>query len=263
MELTHLVADVAWRIEDKFSRDILGNIIDRINNAGGRRISGDDETAELIKFAMTLYELSGHLFDISSGVLRKAWRFDGGDGVPEQDAIDEVLQQVGWHKVSWQPPDLEMPAGMEIDLGGIGKEYAVDRCAGMIREQDGPSCLVNFGGDLAASSAPQQRRAWKVAIEGDTPDAADRVLELQQGAIATSGDARRYLQKDGIRYSHILDPTTGWPIVGAPASITVAAETCTQAGMISTLAMLKGRDAEAFLKLAEVRYWCRRSTRRA
>ncbi|MBT8092059.1 MAG: FAD:protein FMN transferase [Gammaproteobacteria bacterium] len=258
VELTHLAADEAWRIEDKFSRYIAGTIIERINTAQGRAVEVDDETAQLINFATTLYELSEHLFDISSGVLRKAWRFDGGDRVPDRGAVEDVLAQVGWQRVSWQPPILQMPAGMEIDMGGIGKEYAVDRCAAIVREQGGPPCLVNFGGDLAASDKPRQRRAWQVAIEGDTPDAADRVLHLREGAIATSGDARRFLQKDGIRYSHILDPTTGWPIVDAPASITVAAETCTQAGMISTLTMLKGCGAEAFLEAAGVRHWVRR-----
>ena len=76
---------------------------------------------------------------------------------------------------------------------------------------------------------------------------ADTMINLRAGALATSGDARRFLISDGIRYGHIIDPTTGWPVVNAPRSVTVAADTCTQAGMLSTFAMLKGAAAEEFL----------------
>ena len=78
------------------------------------------------------------------------------------------------------------------------------------------------------------------------------------GALATSCDSRRFLLRDGVRYSHILDPRNGWPVEGAPRSVTVAADTCTQAGMLSTLAMLEGDNAEAFLGAQGVKYWCRR-----
>ena len=84
---------------------------------------------------------------------------------------------------------------------------------------------------------------------------AQKRIRLEHGGLATSGDARRFLLKDGIRYSHILDPTTGWPVRDAPRSITVAADTCTQAGMLATLAMLNGPDAEHFLAAQAVRFW--------
>jgi thiamine biosynthesis lipoprotein len=258
LELTALVAAEAWRIEDKFSRYLDGNIIDQINSAAGASLEVDDETAELLDFAVTLYELSEHRFDITSGALRRAWHFDGSDQVPAQERIGNALQWVGWHQVDWHRPVLQMPAGMEIDLGGIGKEYAVDRCALLVREQGGSPCLVNFGGDLVATDASRRHRKWKVAIEGVALDEPNRIIDLKQGALATSGDARRFLVKDGIRYSHILDPTTGWPVPDAPRSITIAADTCVQAGMISTLAMLKGAAAETFLAAQGVKFWCRR-----
>ena len=258
MEITSRVAAEAWRIEDKFSRYLDGNIVDRINSASGQPVEVDDETANLLDFAVTLYKLSEHRFDITSGVLRNVWRFDGSDQVPSPECVGEVLQGVGWHRVDWQRPVLAMPGGMEIDFGGIGKEYAVDRCAGLIRERNGDPCLVNFGGDLAATRTPGRRRCWKVAIEGDVADAPDRLIDLKQGALATSGDARRFLLRDGVRYSHILDPTTGWPVPDAPRSITIAADSCVEAGMISTLAMLKGVAAEDFLVSQNVVFWCHR-----
>jgi thiamine biosynthesis lipoprotein len=255
---SELVASEAWRIEDKFSRYVPGNIVHRINSADGANTRVDDETARLLEFASTLHGLSGGKFDITSGVLREVWTFDGSDRIPDRAAVSDVLCRVGWGRVTWNTPDLALQPGMEIDLGGIGKEYAVDRCLGLLTGRIDIPALVNFGGDLAVSGPPAKRPAWKVAVEGPEANAPLHLVDLRQGAIATSGDARRYLEKDGIRYGHILDPESGWPIADAPRSITVAADTCTQAGMLSTLAMLRGGGAESFLDDQSVRFWSRR-----
>lgn len=258
--LTGLAADEAWRIEAKFSRYVTDNAVARINSASGKLVEVDEETASLLDFSATLHDLSDGGFDITSGVLREVWAFDGSDNIPSTDAIAQVLQRVGWHRVDWQRPILRMESGMQIDFGGIGKEYAVDRVAHSIREASSCSVLVNFGGDLCVTRAPTERPAWKVGIEsvGGGQGAADTLIDIRTGALATSGDTHRYLLRDGIRYGHILDPQSGCPVTNAPRSITVAADTCTQAGMLSTLAMLKGSDAEAFLDAEKVRYWCRR-----
>jgi len=258
--LARLAANEAWRIEDTFSRYIPGNIVGRINAARGEAVEVDEETASMLDFAATLHTLSEGRFDITSGVLREVWTFDGSDRIPAPEAVAAVLDRVGWDKVRWQRPFLTLRPGMQIDLGGIGKEYAVDRVAGRLAEATACSALVNFGGDLAVTRAPREREAWRVGIEAVSPDErrGGPVLEIRTGALATSGDSRRFLLKDGVRYSHILDPLSGWPVEGAPRSVTVAADTCTQAGMLSTLAMLKGYNAEAFLDGEGVKYWCRR-----
>lgn len=257
-ELTALVATEAWRIEDKFSRYLGGNIIAEINSANGRPIEVDEETAQLLDFAATLHQLSDGAFDITSGVLRRAWTFDGGDRIPADETVTELLHLVGWKRCEWQAPVLQLPQNMEIDLGGIGKEYAVDRAVLELRASADIPCLVNFGGDLAITGPPQLRNAWSIGIEGIELDAADKLIELRQGAIATSGDARRFVRRNGIRYGHVIDPRTGWPVSDAASSITVAADTCTQAGTLATLAMLRGRDAERFLDGQAEQYWCRR-----
>jgi thiamine biosynthesis lipoprotein len=266
LHLTRMAANEAWRIEDKFSRYLPGNVVAAINNADGRPVEVVSETAQFLDFAETLYELSDGSFDITSGVLRSAWRFDGSDKLPDDKVVKNLLRRVGWHRVEWAAPILRLQPKMEIDLGGIGKEYAVDRCAALLRKNSELACLVNFGGDLAAIGSPHNRPAgWRVgiaALDARRP-AAERTLNLKVGGLATSGDARRFLQKDGVRYSHILDPKTGWPVPGAPRSVTVAADSCTQAGMLSTLAMLKGAQAESFLEEQGVLFWCNRGEREA
>jgi thiamine biosynthesis lipoprotein len=256
--VSSVVAAEAWRIEDKFSRYLDGNVIHRINTSQGEPVKVDAETANLLDFAATLFDISDGRFDITSGVLRAAWTFDGSDNVPSQGDIDTLMDRVGWQRVTWADAHLTMQPGMEVDLGGIGKEYAVDRCTALARTAANVPVMINFGGDLAVTAPPVSREAWKVGIEGATVDAAEKRVNLRQGALATSGDARRFLLRDGVRYSHILDPRTGWSVPDAPASVTVAADTCTQAGMMSTLAMLRGAAAEEFLAEQALLHWCRR-----
>jgi FAD:protein FMN transferase len=252
------VAAEAGRIEKKFSRYRTDNIVHAINTAAGRPLTVDEETARLIDYAARLFELSNGKFDITSGVLRRIWRFDGSDRIPSTEQIDNVRELVGWRRVRWQPPVIELEAGMEIDFGGIGKEYAVDR-AGAIAAALTDKCLLNFGGDLRVLGPHANGRPWQVGIEAvDRLSTATHVVEVYRGGVATSGDSRRYLLKDGRRYGHILDPTIGRPVAGAPRSVTVIADTCTQAGTLSTLAMLQGKAAESFLDAQGVRYWCYR-----
>jgi len=258
--LADTVSTEAWRIEDKFSRYLPDNVVSRINNSGGEVVTVDDETANLLDFAATLFEMSNGRFDITSGVLREVWTFDGSDRVPSKSQVEQTLKRVGWDKASWCRPDLQLAPGMQIDLGGIAKEYAVDRAAMLAAAGSGDACLVNFGGDLVATNAPKGSEGWQVGIDalGQDRNIAQKLIRLKNGGLATSGDARRYLLKDGVRYGHILDPTTGWPVIDAPRSITVAADTCTQAGMLATLAMLAGPEAESFLEDQDCKSWCLR-----
>mgnify|MGYP003627192757 FL=1 len=148
---------------------------------------------------------------------------------------------------------------MELDFGGIGKEYAVDKilticCQNLTNKS--AAILVNCGGDLACSRARLNGESWKVGIESISHhNKAQQIIALSSGALATSGDSKRFLLKGGIRYSHVLNPITGWPITDAPRSITVAAPTCINAGIIATLALLQGKQAETFLVSLKNPYW--------
>jgi thiamine biosynthesis lipoprotein len=254
-ELGAIVAGEAWRIEHKYSRYRDDSVIAHLHQGRGREQEVDAETAALLDFARQCFELSDGLFDITSGVLRHAWKFDGSDRVPAPAAIAALLPLVGFGRLCWASPRLTLPAGMELDLGGIGKEYAVDQAHDLLRARYDAPFLINFGGDLRASQ-PSPQGPWQVGVErpGSERDAA-LLLELGRGGLATSGDARRYLLKDGVRYGHILDPRSGWPVRGAPRSVTVAASSCTEAGLLATLALLQGAGARAFLEEQGVRYW--------
>lgn len=250
--LAKMGVDEVTRIEHKFSRYVKDNLCYKINNANGEKIEIDDEYFKLLSYANTCYELSDGMFDITSGVLRRVWKFDGSDHIPTQKSIDAVMPLIGWHHVVFDQQSIQMLPDMEIDFGGIGKEYAVSVVAEKFRyHAPEVSALINLGGDIQITHARLDHQCWNVGIEN-----SEQAIALTEGALATSGDANRYLLKNGKRYSHILNPKTGWPVPNAPASVTVYSPLCVQAGSLATLSLLQGRQAEAFLKEQDVQYWC-------
>lgn len=247
----------ALRVEEKFSRYRSDNIVFRINHSKGQPVEVDNETALLLDYAAMCHSISDGLFDLTSGVLRRIWTFDGSTRVPGRDAVRKCLRDVGWSRVKWDEPVFTLPAGMEIDFGGIGKEYAVDRAAALIAARARSSYVVNFGGDLYVAGTRRNGRAWGIGIDDpDRPsEAALYRLDVPSGGIATSGDSRRFVRHKGKRLGHILNPKTGWPVEGAPRSITVFDRTCMEAGTLSTLAYLRGAGASAFLEEQGVQFW--------
>jgi FAD:protein FMN transferase len=155
--------------------------------------------------------------------------------------VARLLPLIGFEKVQWRSPRITVPSGMEVDFGGLGKEYAVDRVLTILCARFFGAVLVNFGGDLASNRAPTQA-PWQVGVERpDTDHEARLLLEFSRGGLATSGDTHRL--------------RTGWPVPEVPRSVTVAAASCVEAGMLATFAMLQGRAAEEFLEAQGVRYW--------
>lgn len=241
--------DEVRRIEKKYSRYDESSIVARVNAAAGSGLSIeiDDETFALLEFAARLHDLSDGLFDITSGVLRRAWNFRI-PRVPSQHEIDVLLPLIGWPKVRWDAPTVLLPrAGMEIDFGGFGKEYAADRAAELLLAAGVAHGFVNLGGDIRVVGPRTDGSGWRIAIrhprrEGETL----RTCELRAGALATSGDYERYFELDGRRYCHLLDPRTGWP-VNCWQSVSVFAPTCVAAGAACTIAALRQNQAEEFL----------------
>lgn len=254
--LAELITQEVWRIEDKFSRYNPDSVCTKINNNAGKTVEIDDETFFLLKFADDCYQISEGLFDITSGVLRKVWLFDTSDNLPSHAQVNSVLPYIGWHKVTFNKKSITLQPNMELDFGGIGKEYAVDKVGALIAEHTSTPVLINFGGDLLATKPRVNGEPWLVGIEHPAfKKNATTVISFSQGAIATSGDAKRYLFKDKKRYSHILNVQDGWPIEHAPRSVTVAGGSCLLAGMTATLAMLQGENAEKFLTENKFKYW--------
>jgi thiamine biosynthesis lipoprotein len=236
------------RIEAKYSRYRDDSVTSAINRgAGGDPVAVDAETSGLLDYADACWKQSDGLFDITSGVLRRVWDFKS--GVPPSDsAIADVLEHIGWQRVRRDAAGIALAPGMEIDFGGIGKEYAADRAAAALSAAGLVHGLVNLGGDIRAIGPHPGGKPWRVGIVH--PREANRTIasvSVTEGGLATSGDYERFFIHEGRRYSHILDPRTGWPVAGAQ-SVSVIAPLCVVAGTCATIAMLRGDHAEDYLR---------------
>nr|WP_315220327.1 FAD:protein FMN transferase [uncultured Duganella sp.] len=248
------VAEVR-RIEEKYSRYRPDSIVSRVNAAAGREpVLCDKETMALMSYAAALYGASEGLFDITSGVLRKAWDFRR-PSVPKAEVLEPLLALVGWDKVVCEGEEVYLrQAGMEVDFGGFGKEYAADRAAALLIEAGVRHGYVNLGGDMRFIGPRLDGRPWSIGIQDPRdPDAVVASIPISQGALATSGDYERYFELDGQRYCHILDPRTGMP-VRHWRSVSVMAPMAIAAGSCSTIAMLKQQGGLNFLNASDMGY---------
>jgi thiamine biosynthesis lipoprotein len=251
------VAEVA-RLDRKYTTYRDDSFLAEINRVAARGgvVGVDAETARLLDYADACHRESGGLFDITAGVLRGTWRCEGG-ALPDAAELDALLGRVGWHRVEWRESRLAFPrAGMRLDLGGVVKEYAADRVVALCRAEGVRSGLVNLGGDLAIVGPRPGGEPWQIGVRHPRqPGELAGTFTLYEGALASSGDYERCVTIDGIRYGHILDPRTGWPVRHL-ASVSVVADLCVVAGSASTIAMLKQEEGPAWLaEMGVAHHW--------
>ena len=237
------------RIEAKYSRYRDDSVTTAINrDAGGRGVAIDAETAGLLRYADCCHAQSGGRFDITTGVLRRVWDFKRRPPrIPDEHEIACALELIGWNGVEWNDDRIRLPrAGMEIDFGGIGKEYAADRAAAICVEHGIGHALVNLGGDVRAIGTRVDGSPWRVGVRHPRGPGAVALVDLADAAIATSGDYERFFELDGRRYCHLLDARRGFP-VSHWQSVSVVAPLAILAGSYATIAMLLEADARDFL----------------
>jgi len=265
--ISEMIAEVA-RIEAKYSRYLSDSIIAKINSTAGsgQEVHVDTETAQLLDYADSAFKQSAGLFDITSGVLRTAWNFKELT-LPTQKELDAILPLIGWQEVM-RSSKTEISAtvllpipGMQLDFGGFGKEYAVDRAAAIGSKYANIAGLVNLGGDVRVfgKRVDENFKAAPFFIGIAHPRSANAVLatvKIEHGsasALATSGDYERFMEVAGKRYCHIINPRTGWPVTEL-SSVTVFSESCLIAGTLATITMLLGKKrGQRFLKDSNVK----------
>ena len=232
------------RLQQKYSRYLEDSVTSRINRAAGsgQATAIDAETAALLQYANTLWQQSNGLFDLTAGILRRAWNFKSGC-LPSQAQLDELLPLIAWEQVRWEPDSIYLPmAHMEIDFGGYVKEYASDCAATTLRSHAIKHGLIDMAGDMAVIGRQADGQAWQIGIRHPRHNSnAIAMVSLPAGGLASSGDYERCIEINGRRFSHILNPATGWPIDGLCA-VSVIADQCLVAGSAATIGMLKPRD---------------------
>lgn len=225
--------------------------VSRFNDAGvGDWVEVSPLTIEVVSLALQVAQASEGAFDPTIAPLVDAWGFGPQprpDQIPSQQQIDQLLGEVGWAAIEVDDVQhrLRKTAVRELDLSGIAKGFAVDQVADALAQAGVDAYLVEVGGELRFAGAKPGGEPWRVGIE--TPDSgarsAYRILEVSQGAMATSGDYRNYYEEDGVRYSHTLDPSNGRPIRHRLVSVTVLADDCALSDAFATAMLVKGTAA--------------------
>ncbi len=250
------VQAVLDRIESRMSTYRDDSELSRFNQAAaGAPFAVSTETATVVALGLQVSQQSGGAFDMTVGPLVNLWGFGPNQTItqaPEPEVIAERLQEVGYQAVSVRsdPWALLKQAPRYLDLSAIAKGYAVDQLAELLQPEFS-GFMVEVGGELRLHGRKPGDEAWRIAVE--SPDATtreiQRVIEVGDNAIATSGDYRNYFEQDGVRYSHTIDPQTGRPINHRLASVTVVDPSCARADAMATALMVLGDDKG--LSLAE------------
>lgn len=239
-------AAVRWveNFEARYSRFRPDSLLSRINTAAGREwVAVDAEMDQLLDICHALHEMTQGLLDVTALPLIRLWNYKVAPAeLPTASVIAAARELVGWNQVQRAKGKVFLPrTGMALDFGGFGKEYAVDIVAQIAVNHGLADVLVDFGHDLRALGAPPGRPCWHIGLEDpQNPGTAAGSMGISGKGVASSGDYLRYFMIKGRRYGHIVNPRTGWPVASGCTQATVVAETCLQAGALSTTALLLG-----------------------
>ncbi len=240
-------AAIGWvtEFENKYSRFKGDSLISEINREAGERwVETDAELDSILSLCDWYHWSTGGVFDPTALPLIRLWDYRKDSPVIPTDAeIAAALELTGWSKVQRKSGGVFLPrAGMCIDLGGIGKEYAVDRVLEMSARWGIREIMVDFGRDIRVAGQGPHGGGWRVGLEHpDDPGRCWGGVMVNDRAVATSGDYLRAFEIDGRRYGHIIDPRTGHPVANGCNAATVIAQGCTEAGVLSTAALVLGQ----------------------
>ena len=227
--------------------------ISRFNefHQSGRKFKISDDFYRVMKTAKTIYRLSDGAWDGTVNPLVDLWGF-GREGqknkVPPKYEITALLSDIGFDNIVVSEPGflLKKRASVTLDLSSIAKGYGVDQVADTIRKEGFQNYLVEIGGEVFAAGNRKDGKLWRIGINRPQTDAAFdevyKVVELYDRAFATSGDYRNFFMAAGIRYAHIIDPRTGYPISNGTVSVTIIADTCSFADGLATAIMVMGAE---------------------
>lgn len=253
-DFQHDVVEWVGQFEARYSRFIPDSLIGRINAAAGEHwVETDPETDRLFQLCHELFFFTRGSFDPTALPLIKLWNWKAHPPVlPDEDDLRAARELVGWNKVQRRAGGIFLPqAGMALDLGGIGKEYAVDCVVNMAIQCGIQNVLVDFGQDVRVHGHAPEKKFWWIGLDdAKQPGKCWAGVAVNDHAVATSGDYLRNFKLNGRRYGHIIDPRTGYPAHNDCRAVSVIAPSCTIAGLLSTSVCILG--AKEGLQLVEL-----------
>jgi FAD:protein FMN transferase len=217
----------------------------------GQKFKVSRNFAQVIIESKKLYKLTGGAWDGSIYPLVKLWGFgmsERKNRLPTKEKIASLLRDVGFDNIDLVDGRylLKKKASISIDLASIAKGYAVDKVAELIKKEDIKNFLVEIGGEVYASGVKKDGLCWRIGVnrprKGAFYDEIYKIVTLKDKAFATSGDYRNFFEVKGKRYSHILNPRTGYPVANGVVSVSIIAGTCAFADGLATAVMVMGRE---------------------
>lgn len=221
-----------------------------VNHADGQAIEVAYETADILKFALDMSERTNGALDLTVYPILSAWGFTKEENrIPSKDEIKGLLSFVGYENVMLNGNTVQLEEGMMLDLGAVGKGYAGDIAAGILRENGITSALLNLGGNVQTVGSRPDGSDWRIGLQDPNGEGKIGVIEVSDLAAVTSGAYERFfIGDDGNRYGHIIDPSTGYPVENGLLSITVIAHDGKLCDALSTSLFVMGLDKS-------VEYW--------
>ena len=209
-----------------------------------------ERTAELLSFALRMAQETGGALEPTLYPVLSAWGFTTDENrIPPGGQIDGLLETVGYDRVQVTDDGVTMADGMMLDLGSVGKGYAGDRAEQILREKGIDSAVLDIGGNIQAVGTKPDGSDWKLGLRSPFGEGIFGTLQIADKAVVTSGNYERYfIGEDGVRYGHILDPKTGYPVDNGLASVTIIAKEGKVCDALSTALFVMGLEDA-------VRYW--------
>ncbi len=241
--------DLCSDYEKLLSRTVEGSDVWNINHGGGNPVTVSDSTVEVLALALDVCEKSGGILDITIAPAVDLWDFKSGDAVlPKAEDIADAMEKVDYTRVMLEGNTVTIPEGVELDLGAVAKGYIADKAAEFLRGKGVQSAALNFGGNVIALGSKPDGDGWNIGIQEPDESTGDSiaVLTVRDSSVVTSGVYQRGFDLDGVRYHHILDSSTGWPVNNGVASVTIISDTSAMGDALSTACFAMGRDGLAF-----------------
>lgn len=218
-----------------------------VNHGDGQPVSVSGETAGLLSFALQMAEETDGALEPTIYPVLTAWGFTTEENrVPSDAEITELLKNVGYERILLEDTTVRLNRGMMLDLGSVGKGYAGDLAAQVLKDNGITSALLDIGGNIQAVGNKSDGSPWRIGLRDPFSDGMLGVLEISNQAVVTSGAYERYfIGEDGKRYGHIIDPATGYPVESGLASVTVIAEEGRLCDALSTSLFVMGPEQSA------------------
>lgn len=228
-----------WSVTDEHSE------IYAANHSGGAAAAVSRDTANLVRYALDMARQTNGALEPTLYPVLIAWGFTTDSfQIPAREELDRLLERVDYTKVSLQGTTLTVPDGMQLDLGAVGKGYAADEAAAVLRENGVESALLDFGGNILTIGTKPDGTSWRVGVRDPDSEGNLGVLELNGQGVSVSGGYEKYfVGEDGERYWHILDPATGAPARSGLVQTAVVSDESKRCDALSTALFVMGLDS--------------------